>query len=65
MAKTSGELEKEFIDSAKEKTGNSISEWLKIVKNSGIENETTCWNGSKRAWFKSYAGAIYYWNAFQ
>lgn len=37
MAKTSGELEKEFIDSAKEKTGNSIFEWLKIVKNSGIE----------------------------
>ena len=37
MAKTSGELEKEFIDSAKEKTGNSITEWLKIVKNSGIE----------------------------
>ncbi len=37
MAKTSGELEKEFIDSAKEKTGNSIAEWLKIVKASGIE----------------------------
>ena len=37
MAKTSGELEKEFIDTAKEKTGRSLQEWLKAVKSSGIE----------------------------
>lgn len=37
MAKTSGELEKEFIDTAKEKTGKSLQEWLKSVKTSGIE----------------------------
>lgn len=37
MAKTSGEIEKEFIDTAKEKTGNSLQEWLQLVKSSGIE----------------------------
>jgi predicted transport protein len=37
MAKTSGEIEKEFIDTAKEKTGRSLQEWLKLVKASGIE----------------------------
>lgn len=37
MAKTSGELEKEFIDTAKEKTGKSLQEWLGLVKASGIE----------------------------
>ncbi len=37
MAKTSGELEKEFIDTAKEKTGKSLQEWLKAIKSSGIE----------------------------
>ena len=37
MAKTSGEIEKEFIDTAKEKTGNSLQDWLKLVKSSGIE----------------------------
>lgn len=37
MAKTSGELEKEFIDTAKEKTGKSLQDWLSLVKQSGIE----------------------------
>ncbi len=37
MAKTSGEIEKEFIDTAKEKTGKSLQDWLKLVKSSGIE----------------------------
>lgn len=37
MAKTSGELEKEFIDGAKEKTGKSFQDWLLLVKSSGIE----------------------------
>jgi predicted transport protein len=37
MAKTSGELEKEFIEAAKDKTGKSLQEWLKLVKSAGIE----------------------------
>jgi predicted transport protein len=37
MAKTSSELEKEFIEGAKEKTGKSLQEWLSLVKSSGIE----------------------------
>lgn len=37
MAKTSSELEKELIDTAKKQTGRSLEEWLKIVKASGIE----------------------------
>ncbi len=37
MAKTSGELENEFIDTAKSSTGKSLDEWLSLVKSSGIE----------------------------
>lgn len=37
MAKTSGEIEKEFIDTAKDKTGKTLQDWLKLVKSSGIE----------------------------
>jgi Domain of unknown function (DUF5655)/Domain of unknown function (DUF4287) len=37
MAKTSGELEKEFIATAKEKTGKTLGAWLSLVKSSGIE----------------------------
>lgn len=37
MAKTSGDLEKEFIDTAKTQTGKSLQEWLALVKSSGIE----------------------------
>ncbi len=35
MAKTSGEFEQEFIHTAKEKTGRSLTEWLPVVKASG------------------------------
>lgn len=37
MAKTSGELETEFIQTAKNLTGKSLPEWLKTVKVSGLE----------------------------
>jgi len=45
MAKTSGELEKEFIDTAKEKTGKTIQEWLLTVKASSLakRNELMDW----------------------
>lgn len=36
MAKTSGELEQEFIQTAKEKTGKSLEQWLPAVKKSGL-----------------------------
>lgn len=36
MAKTSAELEREFIETAKGQTGRSLEEWLKITKASGI-----------------------------
>jgi predicted transport protein len=36
MAKTSGEFEKEFIDTAKEKTGKTLEQWLPVVKASGL-----------------------------
>lgn len=38
MAKTSGEIEKEFIESVKEKTGKSKEEWLQLVKSTGIQS---------------------------
>ena len=45
MAKTSGEFEKEFIQTAKEKTGKTLEEWLPVVKKSGLtrQMEITNW----------------------
>lgn len=45
MAKTSGELETEFIKNAKDKTGKTLKEWLLLVKSSGIkkQNEILSW----------------------
>ncbi|MES1216779.1 MAG: DUF4287 domain-containing protein [Bacteroidota bacterium] len=36
MAKTSGEFEQEFIQTAKEKTGRTLQQWLPVVKASGL-----------------------------
>jgi hypothetical protein len=35
MAKTSGELEREFIDTSKERTGKTLQQWLELVNASG------------------------------
>lgn len=45
MAKTSGELETEFIETAKEKTGKTLQEWLTLVKSSKIlkQNDILEW----------------------
>ncbi|MFN8256321.1 MAG: DUF5655 domain-containing protein [Bacteroidales bacterium] len=45
MAKTSAELEKEFIETAKSVTGNSLQEWLLLVKATGMQksNEILEW----------------------
>lgn len=45
MAKTSGEFEKEFVQTAKEKTGRSLEQWLPVVKASGLtkQMEITNW----------------------
>ena len=37
MAKTSKEVEKEFMEGLKSTTGKSLSQWLSQIKNSGIE----------------------------
>jgi len=37
MAKTSGEIEKEFIDNLKSTTGKDLNQWLVELKNSKIE----------------------------
>jgi len=39
MAKTSGELETEFIDTAKDKTGKTLQEWLSLVKYSDLQKQ--------------------------
>jgi predicted transport protein len=39
MAKTSGELETEFIETAKAKTGKTLQEWLTLVKASKIQKQ--------------------------
>ena len=45
MAKTSGEFEQEFIQTAKVKTGRSLEQWLPVVKASGLSKtmEITNW----------------------
>lgn len=45
MAKTSGEFEQEFIQTAKEKTGYSLGEWLPVVHASGLtkQKDITDW----------------------
>ncbi len=45
MAKTSGEFEQEFIQTAKEKTGRTLEQWLPVVKKSGLtkQMEITNW----------------------
>lgn len=37
MTKTSGEIEKEFIDGLKTTTGKDLKQWLQEIKGSGIE----------------------------
>jgi predicted transport protein len=45
MAKTSGEFEQEFIQTAKEKTDRTLEQWLPVVKASGLSKqmEITNW----------------------
>src|SRR5688572_29589510 len=49
MAKTSGELEQEFIQTAKEKTGHSLKEWLPVLKATGLSKQTDIMN-----WLKTH-----------
>lgn len=37
MAKTSGEIEKEFIEGLKSTTGQDLAAWLKLIKDSAID----------------------------
>lgn len=48
MAKTAGEYEQEFIQTAKEKTGRSLEEWLEVVKPSGLTKQMEILNWLKR-----------------
>ncbi len=48
MAKTSGEFEQEFIQTAKEKTGKTLEQWLPVVKASGLAKQMELTN-----WLKS------------
>lgn len=48
MAKTSGDYEQEFMDTAKAQTGKSLQEWLDIVKGSGLEKRNDILNWLKK-----------------
>ena len=48
MAKTSGEFEQEFIQTAKEKTGKTLEQWLAVVKQKGFSKQMEILN-----WLKS------------
>ena len=45
MAKTSGEIEKEFIEALKNSTGKSLSDWLSVIKKEDItkRNDAIKW----------------------
>ncbi len=49
MAKTSGEFEQEFIQTAKEKTGRTLEQWLPVVKASGLSKQMEITNWLKAA----------------
>lgn len=51
MAKTSGEFEQEFIQTAKEKTGKTLEQWLPVVKKSGLSRQMEITN-----WLKAEHG---------
>ncbi|MBK9098911.1 MAG: DUF4287 domain-containing protein [bacterium] len=48
MAKTSGEYELEFIQTAKEKTGKTIEQWLTLVKPKGFTKQMEILNWLKK-----------------
>src|SRR5687768_9289475 len=48
MAKTPAEFEQEFIQTAKEKTGRSLDEWLDVIKSTGYSRTMEILN-----WLKS------------
>ncbi|MBC8173088.1 MAG: DUF4287 domain-containing protein [Chitinophagales bacterium] len=48
MAKTSGEFEQEFIQTAKEKTGNTVEEWFPLLKASGFSKQMELLNWLKK-----------------
>ncbi len=51
MAKTSGEIEQEFIESLKSTTGKDLSQWLAAIRGSGIEKRNDLIN-----WLKTDQG---------
>ncbi len=57
MAKTSGEIEKEFIETAIEKTGRSLDDWLKLVSSSGIEKRNDILEWLKKGYGLNYLQA--------
>jgi predicted transport protein len=48
MAKTSGEFELEFIQTAKEKTGKTLEQWLQVIKPTGFKKQMEILNWLKK-----------------
>lgn len=57
MAKTSGEIEKEFIETAKERTGRSLADWLELVRSSGIDKRNDILEWLKKGYGLNYLHA--------
>ena len=47
MIKTSAELEQEFMQTAAEKTGKSLDQWLPVIKSSGLSKQMEILNWLK------------------
>ena len=48
MAKTSGEFERGFIETAKKETGKTLEQWLKVIKTSGLSKQMEITNWVKK-----------------
>ena len=58
--KTSGEIEKEFIESLRSSTGNDLKAWLNEIRNSGIEkrNDVIKWLNTEHGFGHMNAGLL-------
>jgi hypothetical protein len=57
MAKESQRLEQEFIATAREKTGKSVEEWMKVVKPTGLDKPNAILNWLKQTYQLNHAQA--------
>lgn len=59
MAKTSGQFELEFIQTAKEQTGKTLEQWLSLVKQKGLTKQMEILNWLKKEYALNHMQASF------